>query len=279
MIVAGIPQKQLLLDQIAEVPHTAFGLHRLKLGYRGPLIRVRRASDNVERDIYYDVAGNLNTSDLLSFIGASSGFVTTLYDLSGQGRDATQTTSAQQWRLVNAGVLETLNTVNNRPAPATLGLLPPVYDGGAVIQTLSVVTTWRNQTTSGTGSLFGTSTTGGPQVQIGNNGIQVSFNRSGQAVLASATINVTARTTGAVTTATCTATGATLFNNNAQVANTANAPNFTFAISRIGGTANVAEQLQGWMAEQIVFRNTISASTRIILERDAAQYYGITLAA
>jgi len=279
MFVVGVPQKQLLLDQIAEVPHTAFGLRRLKSGYRGPLIRVRRASDNVERDIYYDVAGNLDTSDLLSFVGASSGFVTTLYDLSGQGRDATQTTSAQQWRIVNAGVLETLNTVNNRPAPATLGLLPLIYDGGAITQTISIITTWRFQTGAGTGSLFGTAAIGGPQIQAGSNGTLLSFNRSGVAVLSNATINATSRTTGAVSTAISTATGSTLFNNNAQVGSGATAPGFTATVSRIGGTSSVAEQLQGWMAEQIIFRNTISALTRTILERDSAQYQGITLAA
>jgi hypothetical protein len=58
----------------------------------------------------------------------------------------------------------------------------------------------------------------------------------------------------------------------------ATAPGFTATVSRIGGTSSVAEQLQGWMAEQVVFRSTISASTRTILERNQAQYYGITLA-
>jgi hypothetical protein len=280
MFVVGVPQKQLILDQIAEVPHAAFGFRRLKSGYRGPLIRVRRASDNVERDIYYDVAGNLDTSDLLSFIDASSGFVTTLYDLSGQGINATQTTSASQWRIVNAGVLEILNAVNNRPAPATLARAPYTFNGGAVIQTVSVVSTWRVETvTASSGSVFGSVSVGGPQLQVGSNGTSLSFNRSGQAVLATASINATVKTTGAVTSVITTATGSTIFNNNAQVGSGASAPNFASAIGNIASTFAGSEPLSGWMAEQIVFRNTISASTRIILERNQAQYYGITLAA
>ena len=72
-------------------------------------IRVRRSSDNAEQDIGF-VGDDLDTASLLSFVGGSSGFVTTWYDQSGNSRDAVNATAATQPRIVNAGALETKNT-------------------------------------------------------------------------------------------------------------------------------------------------------------------------
>ncbi len=65
-------------------------------------IRVRRSSDNEEADISF-TNGLLNVSSLLTFCGANSGYLTKIYDQSGNGNDATQTTAAYQPRIVNAG--------------------------------------------------------------------------------------------------------------------------------------------------------------------------------
>jgi hypothetical protein len=93
--------------------YTAFSLRKLRTAYTGSAIRVRRSSDNTEQDIGFDAFGALNTTSLLSFCGANSGFVTTWYDQSGNARNATQTTAANQPRIVNAGVVE---RSNNKPA-------------------------------------------------------------------------------------------------------------------------------------------------------------------
>jgi hypothetical protein len=55
----------------------------------------------------------LDESALRTFCGAGNGFVTTWYDQSGNARNATQTTASDQSRIVNLGVVETLN---NKPA-------------------------------------------------------------------------------------------------------------------------------------------------------------------
>jgi hypothetical protein len=87
----------------------AFSTRRLRRQYTGPCVRVRRSSDNAEQDIGW--AGmQLNTSDLSAFVGAGNGFVTTWYDQSGNGRNATQATSGSQPRIVNAGVIELQGT-------------------------------------------------------------------------------------------------------------------------------------------------------------------------
>jgi len=86
----------------------AYSLRLLNSNYNGFCIRVRRSNDNAEQNIgfYGDL---LDTTSLLTFVGANSGFVTIWYDQSGNANNATQTTSANQARIVNSGVLETEN--------------------------------------------------------------------------------------------------------------------------------------------------------------------------
>ena len=72
-------------------------------------IRVRRSSDNAEQDIGF-VSDELDTTSLLSFVGANDGYVTTWYDQSSNSRDAVSPTAVTQPRIVFGGVLETKNT-------------------------------------------------------------------------------------------------------------------------------------------------------------------------
>jgi hypothetical protein len=81
----------------------AYSLRKLRTAYSGSAIRVRRSSDNTEQDIGFDVNGDLDTTSLLSFVGANNGFVTTWYDQQGSF-NVTQTTSANQPQIVASGV-------------------------------------------------------------------------------------------------------------------------------------------------------------------------------
>jgi hypothetical protein len=101
-----------LLDSFSGAS-AAYSLRNLSSAYTGPLIRVRRSNDNVERDIYGTFRGDLDLAALTSFVGANSGFVTTWYDQSGTGRNATQATAGSQPRIVNAGAVD---TENGKPA-------------------------------------------------------------------------------------------------------------------------------------------------------------------
>ena len=87
----------------------AYSLRKLRTAYTGNCIRVRRSSDNAEQDFGF-VNNVLDTASLLTFVGAGSGFVTTWYDQSGTARNATISTAVEQPRIVNAGVLDTLNS-------------------------------------------------------------------------------------------------------------------------------------------------------------------------
>jgi hypothetical protein len=91
----------------------AYSLRRLSGSYGGPLIKVRRSSDNTEQDIFPLGNGSLDTTSLLSFVGANNGFVTTWYDQSGNGNNTLQGTAASQPQIVNAGIVI---IKNNKPS-------------------------------------------------------------------------------------------------------------------------------------------------------------------
>jgi hypothetical protein len=100
----------LLLDEYPNAA-AAYSLRKLRAAYTGNLIRVRRSSDNTEQDIGFSGA-NLDESSLTTFCGSGNGFVTTWYDQSGNGYNATQTTAANQPQIVTSGII---NQTNNKP--------------------------------------------------------------------------------------------------------------------------------------------------------------------
>ena len=83
----------------------AFALHQLS-STATLSCRVRRSSDNAEQDIGF-VGGELDTTSLLSFVGANDGLVVKMYDQSGNGNDVFQATGNSQRYIVQSGVLVT----------------------------------------------------------------------------------------------------------------------------------------------------------------------------
>lgn len=79
----------------------AYSLRLLSTSYTGSAIKVRRASDNTEQDIGFS-NNVLDTTSLASFCSGTNGFVTTWYDQSGNGRNATQTTAAEQPKIYDS---------------------------------------------------------------------------------------------------------------------------------------------------------------------------------
>jgi hypothetical protein len=82
---------------------SAYGLVKLRTGYAGSAIRVRRSSDNTEADIGF--SGNaLDTAALLAHVtGSLHGYVTKWYDQSGNARDWEQSTAGRQPIIVMSG--------------------------------------------------------------------------------------------------------------------------------------------------------------------------------
>jgi hypothetical protein len=80
----------------------AYSTRLLRSNYFGPMVRVRRSSDNAEQDFYGDVFGKLGTriygtgTSFTSWLGGATGYVRMMYDQSGNVRNIGQATNANQ---------------------------------------------------------------------------------------------------------------------------------------------------------------------------------------
>jgi len=95
------------------MPAAAFSLRKLSPTSTN-CIRVRRSNDNAEQNIGFvgnGIDSPIDTTSLLSFVGANNGFVTTWYDQSSNSNDAVQTTAGDQVRIVNSGSLDVDNSL------------------------------------------------------------------------------------------------------------------------------------------------------------------------
>ena len=90
----------------------AYSLRKLNSNYTGNAIQVRNDSGTL-LNIGFDSNGDLDTASILTHIGSGDGQVATWYDQSGNGRNATQTTTGLMPKIAEAGVVL---TVNGKPA-------------------------------------------------------------------------------------------------------------------------------------------------------------------
>jgi hypothetical protein len=105
LVQPSVPAFSFLLDTYSGSSAAYSVARRLSSTYTGSLIRVRRSSDNAEQDIGYTAGNLLDEAALTSFVGAGNGFVTTWYDQSGNGNNATQSTAANQPQIVSSGAI------------------------------------------------------------------------------------------------------------------------------------------------------------------------------
>lgn len=247
-------------DRLSVSSSAAYSLRKLRNAYTGNAIRVRRSSDNAEADIGFTTSGDLDTAALLTFVGSGSGFVTTWYDQSGNGRNATQTTAGNQPRIVNSGAIETQN-----------GLPVVSFDGTNILNTPSfilgdtVVTVARRSATNQPvveGASVGSWDRGLWGLRSGsdftthlnygiNGGPLNATNAAGFPINVLQIVSQTAAK-GAVAT--------------------------TASIWGIGGGSSGYVQLDGFISELISFSSVLSTANRQTLERNQGQYYGITVA-
>lgn len=124
------------LDTLGSGLESAWSVgRRLRTAYTGPIIRVRRSSDNVEQDFSGSGSlGAVNPSAVAAFCGAGDGFLTTIYDQSNLARNLTQATTTAQPQVVASGVANTSN-----------GRLTPIYAAAAAkfLRVASSRTTYR----------------------------------------------------------------------------------------------------------------------------------------
>lgn len=87
----------------------AYSLRSLSRSYAGPVVTVRRSSDDAEDSF---TASEVSDGTLAAFCGAGDGFVKTWHSQTGSN-DASQTTAGYQPKIVSSGVVI---TVEGKPA-------------------------------------------------------------------------------------------------------------------------------------------------------------------
>ncbi|MBK6962752.1 MAG: hypothetical protein IPH20_02175 [Bacteroidales bacterium] len=91
-----------------------YSFRKLSKQYSGAAIRVRRSSDDAEKDIGF-VGRFFDTVDLLTFVGSGNGFVKIWYDQSSNNRHLQRTINISQPIIVKEGII-CLDMDNKRPA-------------------------------------------------------------------------------------------------------------------------------------------------------------------
>jgi hypothetical protein len=104
-----VPRKAPGLLDLVPGAAAAYSLRSLSNSYAGPVVTVRRSSDDAEEDF---TAAEVSDGTLAAFCGAGDGFVKTWHSQTGSN-DASQTTAAYQPKIVSSGVVV---TEDGRPA-------------------------------------------------------------------------------------------------------------------------------------------------------------------
>jgi hypothetical protein len=246
----------LLLDGLNS--SAAYSLRRLRTAYLGAAINVRRSSDGATQDIGF-VNNELDTASLLAFVGTGNGFVTTWYDQSGNGRNATQATSGEQPQIVDSGAVITMSC---RPALR--------FDGNDILNTPSfmlgntVVTVARRST----------------RFQPVVEGVNVGSLDRGLWGLGFNSIDYTTHLNYGINGGPLNATNADGFPMNVlQVVSQTVAKGLVAtnaSVWGIGGGSNGYVRLNGFISEMVAISSLLSTTDRQAIESNQMQYYCIT---
>jgi hypothetical protein len=252
----------------------AYSLRKLRAAYTGSAIRVRRSSDNAEQNIGFDGSGNLDTSALTSFCSGTNGFVTTWYDQSGSGVNATQTTAVNQPQIVSSGAILLQN------AKPTI-----VFSGFANSLTLSS-NIYNNTTPKDTFCVFNTTDTDAVIVGGFNGGFLDSY---GNGVYISSTIKSSqiAASVGVLLNSTITPSGRYLVNSkmvsgqnelfvdSISKATSTNNQQFQNYTNKIGGDAFGFEAFLNGNTQEIIIYASNQDANRTGISSNINTYYGI----
>jgi len=144
----------------------AYSLRNLqgRSGKNSAVVRVRRSNDNAEQDF---TATEVSDGTLAAWVGAGDdGFVRTWYDQSGNGRNATQTTTANQPQIISSGALI---SEGDKPAlsfagsPVILNLSSSIF----IAQPFTAFSVYK--ATASNSPVFGGSANGAAMARRGNN--------------------------------------------------------------------------------------------------------------
>jgi hypothetical protein len=258
------------LDSITSA--AAFSFRRLRSAYAGPAFSVRRTDGNIQ-DIGFTADGNLDTATLLGFCHSGvNGFVVTWYDQSGNGRNLTQATTANQPRIVTASALAM--TLNGRAGMLLSGspVTMAATTWGTIAQPFSrnYVMTRRN---ASVGGRIINSAGGSPAAQeyapaINTIQLNAGIADGFQTVTNGESVVLTPIYNGA----------SSAMRKNGSSTAPANAGTNGFAGIQLGSFDGVGNFFVCDFYELIVFQSALASADALRLERNQGAYYGITVA-
>lgn len=272
----GLIGSQEVFDLLLDVyPNAAaaYSLRKLTGAYTGSAIRVRR-TDLQELDIGFTAAGNLDTTALLAFTGTGAldnGFITTWYDQSGNGYNATQSTAIFQPQIVSSG---SVLVKNGKPTAQFDGTndfvnLTSITTSNSIYSTFDISTV-----TVAINSKYPTVFAGSPgslQLRYAESAANLEILRAGQAVLFNGgSRNVNQQYLNSLFTKN---TGSSLYTNSIFKINDSANPSFTAGITRIGNNS-VGELMNGYIQEIIIYTSDQS-SNRTGIEANINGFYSI----
>ena len=272
----------------------AFGLRKLRTAYAGSAIRVRRSSDNVEADIGF-TGNDLDTTALLAHCGASSSFVVTWYDQSGSGYNATQSTTANQPRIVNAGVVDVDGTKPSIVFNGSNNFLALSGSGLSLTNNISGASTFmvgRSNSSAAVGEFFfasinGSGTTGRLAVRKSETNILESGGRRqetdsfalvqstntmhGALKILSTVFNFTQSNLGQYM-------NGTLDGSRTDWQTDGSTPASNSNLIRFGINGRTTDPLNGNISEFIFYQSVLSAPNRLLVERNQGAFFAVTVA-
>jgi len=270
-IVAAYP-----LNAITSNAATAFSLRKLRCAYSGAAICVRcSAAGSPTLDIGFTTNGDLDTTSLKTFIGSNSGFVTTWYDQSVNGRNAVQTATTSQPRIVNAGVIERQNSMpairwlgagcSLVTAPFTAYSSAACFNGVAKVNTDMTYNSLVNKTVSNIPAPLDFYNS---QFVIGN-GTTYSFGAYGASFVAATPMSIWTYQGNSALTYSLYYNGANAGSGTTTSFGDGGNPLY------LGSRLDNLTGLNGWISEAITFGSLPTAAERQYVEWSQGQYYSI----
>lgn len=235
----------------------AVGTRLLNSSYTGPIIRLRRSSDDAELD-FAATGGDLNVPAITAWLGGATGYAVKLYDQSGQGNPVVQATASKQPQLVlqgtasgrpvlRFGTAQYMTVGTNFPAPFTLSYTARQTGGARGRMLGSVNNNW----------LLGWH--GGKRQRAFFNGWVSESNTNAD----NSTYTYTATSTGSI---------ATLFENGQLIASNGNGTAGPDGIE-LNGYINGSETSDAEFMDVVLFNTVLGASARIAVENNMQHYY------
>lgn len=255
-----------LLDALSLTAYEAYSLRRLRGGYAGYSVKVRRSSDNATQDIGFTTAGDLDIASIATFCGVGSGYVDTLYDQSGNGRNLTTSSNARQPLIYSAGSQVLLT--GSKPGFSTDGTAQILEGGvGAVSQPLTRASVMKFLSVS-SGSFFSDN--------IGN---AMQINGAGTLAMYAATFlnfktGVAANDVAAVTEVFNTSSSAGWYNGSKVGGNTGGYGPQRRSIGGAWDGTNRVSLSSATYSEHIIFASALSDPTAAALQANQKTYWG-----